>query len=86
MFIMKTSHKSDELKNLKRGGGGSTNRVPMAICTLMEVKWVPDVSSCQWLATGGWLSPDIFVSSNIKTDRHVKLKYYIKHGNPTLSS
>ena len=32
LFIMKTSHKSDELKNLKKkggGGGGSTNRVPL---------------------------------------------------------
>ena len=28
MFIMKTSHKRDELKKIKKGGG-STNRVPM---------------------------------------------------------
>ena len=27
---MKTSHKSDELTNLKKKRGGSTNRVPMA--------------------------------------------------------
>jgi hypothetical protein len=32
LFIMKTSHKSDELKKFKKGG--STNRVPMLIWTI----------------------------------------------------
>jgi hypothetical protein len=33
--IMKTSHKSDELKNLKKGG--STNRVPMILLRLLPI-------------------------------------------------
>ena len=79
LFIMKTSHKSDELKKIKKGG--STNRVPMhrlhqkptwSMCDEKSVLFVSILPLYSIFFIGIWNCPDsgIFLFSFISMRYH----------------